>query len=515
MPNRADRPEAAESDAFLAAIVASSDDAIIGKSLDGVVTTWNAGAGRLFGYTADEMIGRPITKLFPPDRLDEEPKILARLQGGERVEHFETVRVRKGGRAIDVSVTISPVRDASGRIVGASKIARDITNQKLLERELRAAREAAEAATRTRDRFLGVLSHELRTPLTPVLAAVTFIESQPDLPPSLRESVEIIRRSIQSEVRLIDDLLDVTRLARGTMEITPQKVDLHELIGTTVQPFRGEAGEKKVHLMTSFRADRHVVRADPARLRQVMQNLVDNALKFTGAGGTVAVRTGDAPNRAVRVEVADTGAGIAPDVLPRVFELFEEHDPTTGIERTGLGMGLSLCRSIVTLHGGTVTAASGGVGQGATFTVTLPTVTDAPVERPGPGGQASSSLKKRTGRILVVEDHADTLAVMSRLLKNIGFEVTTAGTVKEALDLAESHEFDLLLSDIGLPDGTGAELMAQLKSTKGMRGIALSGLGFESDLARSHQAGFDAHLTKPINFQNLIRAIEQTLPRPV
>jgi PAS domain S-box-containing protein len=501
-----ERPESelpADSQAMLAAIVESSDDAIASKSLEGIVTSWNRGAERIFGYSAAEMIGRPLSIIIPADRQHEEPEILRRIRNGERVDHFETVRQRKDGTLIDVSVTISPMRDTTGRIIGASKVARDITGQKQAQRELLAAKHAAEAASRAKDHFLSILSHELRTPLTPVLAAISLIESRPAMSPQeLRGQASMIRRIVETEARLVDDLLDLTRIARGKIRLHFEVVDAHALIRSVIQMFQAETTEKGLAVTLALRAKSAHVWADAGRLQQVLLNLISNAVKFTPTDGSITVRSSNENGR-LNVIVTDTGVGIEPDVLPRLFTAFEQGERTITRRFGGLGLGLSIVRSLVEMHGGTIAASSAGHGQGATFTVTLKSV------QPGLGAPSAEAPKSASGgqRILLVEDHADTREVLDRLLSSLGCTVWAVGSVKEAVELSDREPFDLLVSDIGLPDGTGHEVMSYVRARHGTRGIALSGFGQDDDLRRSREAGFELHLIKPVNFQTLKEVI--------
>jgi PAS domain S-box-containing protein len=496
--------------ARLAAIVESSDDAIVSKTLEGVVTSWNKGAERIFGYTAAEMVGQPITKIIPNDRLEEEPQILSRLRRGERVDHFETIRRRKDGTLIDVSVTISPVRDLTGRVIGASKIARDVTSQKLIQRELHAAKEAADAANRAKDQFLSVLSHELRTPLTPVLAAISYIEENPSIASGLlAEQIGMIRRNVETQARLVDDLLDLTRITRGKVELHFEAVNAHAVLRDALTMVQPDADAKRLSVTTEFRATEPHVWADPGRLQQVFWNILSNAVKFTPEGGSIAIRSADADGGRFRAEIQDSGVGIDPHFLPRLFTPFEQGESSITRRFGGLGLGLSIVKSIVEMHGARVGATSEGVGRGSTFAVEMPTATKAAGAGGRPNLDAPTTLNageasgELTRRILLVEDHADTRFIMARLLTSFGFAVTTAGTVREAIELAEGKRFDLLISDIGLPDGSGMDIMRHLRQSQPIRGIALSGYGLEDDLRRSAEAGFAQHLTKPINVHTL------------
>jgi len=500
-----------EAQARLAAIVESSDDAIVSKTLQGIIMTWNKGAERIFGYTAAEVVGKAINIIIPPDRQHEEPKILERLGRGERVDHFETIRMRKDGRLINVSVTISPVRDATGRIIGASKVARDITLQKQFEKELKEAKDAAEAANRAKDHFLSVLSHELRTPLTPVLAAMSYMEAQPGLPEDVRSQVGMVRRNVETEARLVDDLLDLTRIARGKISLHFEAVDVHEVLRAAVKMLQPEIDAKGLEVTIGLRARQHHVWADPGRLQQVFLNLLSNAVKFTPAGGTIAVRTSELEGGRVRVEVSDTGIGIEPEAFPRLFAAFEQAERSRRFG--GLGLGLSIAKSLVemhggTMHGGTIRATSEGRDRGATFTVELGT-TQGP--KAGQASAALSAIQPLAYRVLLVEDHTDTRQVLERLLTSFGCVVSSAGSVAEAVRLADQGEYDVLISDIGLPDGSGMQVMEHVRGRRAMKGIALTGYGQDEDLRRSREAGFETHLTKPVNFQVLRETIKKVV----
>jgi PAS domain S-box-containing protein len=362
----------------LAAIVESSDDAIVSKTLEGVITSWNRAAERIFGWTADEAVGRHITLIIPPERHPEEDVVLAKLRRGERIEHFETVRVTKDGRLLDVSLTVSPVRDAAGTIVGASKIARDVTERRrleteradLLERERR-AREAAEAANRARDEFLATISHELRTPLTSILGWARMIESAGLDPDTVVKAARTIAQNAATQAQLVDDLLDLSRVVTGRLRLNLERCDLAAVVAAAVETVRPVVEAKAIALAVNLPPDGMPLFGAPDRLQQVVWNLLTNATKFTPRGGrievTLSCRDGEA-----QIVVSDNGEGIAPTVLPHIFEQFRQEDSSTTRTHGGLGLGLSLVRHIVELHGGHATAASPGKGQGAVFTVVLP-----------------------------------------------------------------------------------------------------------------------------------------------
>jgi PAS domain S-box-containing protein len=497
--NRPDISLRADAQAMLAAIVASSDDAIVSKTLQGIITSWNAGAERIFGYTAAEMIGKPLDILIPAERKQEEPEILRRIRNGERFDHFETVRQRKDGTRIDVSVTISPVRDELGTIVGASKVARDITHQKQIQRELVAAKDAAEAANQAKDHFLSVLSHELRTPLTPVLAAVSLIEGQPSMSQEeLRNHVQMIRRNVETEARLVDDLLDLTRIARGKIRLHFEVIDAHVIVRNVIDMLQAEITDKGLSVTLALRAKSSHVWADAGRMQQVFLNLLSNAVKFSPQDGNISVRSSN-DNGNLSVAISDDGVGIEPELLPRLFKAFEQGERTITRRFGGLGLGLSIVKSLVDMHEGNIAVESAGKNRGATFTLTFKTVPAPSQATPGkPPTQAATGQ-----RILLVEDHADTREVLNRLLSSLGCTVWAVGSVREAVELSDRETFDLVVSDIGLPDGTGHEVMSYIRARHGTRGIALSGFGQDDDIRRSADAGFELHLTKPVNFQTL------------
>jgi PAS domain S-box-containing protein len=358
----------------LAAIVESSDDAIIGKDLTGTVTSWNSSAERIFGYSAAEMIGRSIRLIIPPDRQGEEDHVLGSIRRGDSVAHFETVRLRKGGATVPISLTVSPIRDDAGIVVGASKIARDITERQLAEEELSRARLDAEQANRLKDEFLATLSHELRTPLNAVLGYARMLRAGSIEPERQPRALEILERNATSLAKIVEDVLDVSRIITGKTHLDVQSLDLISVIDQAVGTVRPAAEAKGVHMQAVV--DRQVppVSGDPSRLQQVFWNLLANAVKFTPGGGRVQIQLASADDAHVEVVVSDTGVGIAPEFLPHVFDRFRQADSRFSREHGGLGLGLAICRHLVELHGGTIHAASDGEGKGATFRVKLPAV---------------------------------------------------------------------------------------------------------------------------------------------
>lgn len=501
---RRHKPDAdnAAAQAALAAIVEYSDDAIMSSTLDGIVRTWNRGAEHIFGYTASEIIGQSNNMLIPLDRQDEEPRILELLKAERRVDHFETTRIAQNGRSVEVAVTVSPIKDARGRMIAFSTSTRDITAQKHMQRELHLAKESAEAANKAKDHFLSVLSHELRTPLTPVLAEISYLETQLGLPSEFLQHIGMIRRNLELEARLVDDLLDLTRIRRQKICLHFEVVDVHQMLRNAIEMVQSVIDTKSIDAAISLRANRHDVWGDPDRLQQVFMNLLSNAAKFTPKKGLITVRTSNVAGNRMHIEVGDNGIGIEPDMLFRLFNAFEQTDRTRRFG--GLGLGLSIAKSLIELHQGTITAVSDGPDLGAMFAVELETV--MPPE-PAPAPETIENATASGCRILFVEDHEDTRRVMERLLTHIGCTVTSASSVQEALTIGEAEPFDLLVTDLGLPDGCGAQIMEELKPRKSIRGIAISGLGQEEDLRRSREAGFEMHLIKPINFATLKEAI--------
>ncbi|MCF3648943.1 PAS domain S-box protein [Synoicihabitans lomoniglobus] len=646
----------------IAAIVSSSEDAIISKNLDGTVTFWNRGAELLFGYTAAEIVGKSIQLLIPEDRKDEESSILARLRQGERVQYDETQRRRKDGTLVDVAVRISPIKDHQGKIVGASKFVYDITERKrqarrlaklveeietqaqlfdatlsnitdlaysfdlqgrwiyankpLLnlwgksleeitgksclelgyppdlartlesqiqqvietktafrgetpyvsgdgkldeheyifnpvldasgnvtavvgttrlitarkkaEHDLELARDQAIAAAQAKDDFLAALSHELRTPLNPVLLLSSVGASNPDLPPEVREDFELIRKNVNLEARLIDDLLDLTSITRGKLTLDQQACDLHGIINDALVNVRPDATKKQLQLVVNPQAGEHLVWGDPIRLQQILWNVLKNAVKFTPAHGTVTVET-TSDTDSLFIKVSDTGIGVSPEEIGRIFTAFSQGDharPDAKHRFGGLGLGLAISNMLVEIHGGKIRASSAGLNQGSTFTVELPlhrrpaaTTSETTRENharhaPSLASRAASTRPGNTNgnspariKILLVEDHAPTRATLKRLLSR-HHKVKAAACVADALKLAQGETFTLVISDVGLPDRNGYELMRELRVLQpAMVGIALSGYGMEEDIAQSLAAGFSAHLVKPITIEILDEAI--------
>jgi PAS domain S-box-containing protein len=405
------------------------------------------------------------------------------------------------------------------RLIG---IARDITQTKHAEEDLLDAKQQAEAANQAKDHFLATLSHELRTPLTPVLVTASAMESDRRLDPQTLEDVQVIRRNADMEVRLIDDLLDLTRIARGKLELQQDVVDVHDIIAEAVSTTASDpaAASKTIPIHTHLDAPSHHAFADPHRLQQVLWNLIKNAVKFTPAGGHVTIESDNPQPDRIRIRVTDTGIGIEPDALPRIFDPFQQQGPDVTRRYGGLGLGLAISKTIVELHGGAIWAESPGRGKGATFTVELstcspssktqPPLANPPSDHAAPPQPPATPPDRPALRILLVDDHPDTVTSLAQLLTRHGYHVRTATTFTSALDLANQHQFDLIISDLGLPDGSGLDLMRRVRSTQQtVQGVALSGYGMADDLRDSREAGFAEHLVKPINIHQLEATIQR------
>ncbi|HEV7301271.1 MAG TPA: ATP-binding protein [Tepidisphaeraceae bacterium] len=698
--------------ARLIAIVESSDDAIVSKTLDGTITSWNKGAERIFGWTAAEVVGGPITVIIPPDRLAEEPQILRRLQAGERVDHFETIRRTKDGRLIDISVTISPIRDRAGRIVGASKVARDVTERKRLEEALRdegrvlelinrtgvligsqlelqavvqavtdaatelsgarfgaffynivnaqgealvlytlsgapreafekfglprntkvfgptfhgegivrsdditqdprygqmaphhgmpkghlpvrsylavpvisragevigglffghpnpgvftgrterivqgiaaqaavaidnarlydrvkagaaereqllaaerAARGEAERVSVVKDEFLATLSHELRTPLNAILGYAQLLAGgRMQSPDDLREAAQVIERNARVQTQLVEDLLDMSRIISGKIRLDVQQVDLQDVIRAAVASVRHSADTKGIRLQVVLDPLAGPVRGDPARLQQCCWNLLSNAIKFTNKGGRIQVGL-ERVNSHVEVCVVDDGQGISPEFLPHLFERFRQADASTTRRHGGLGLGLSIVRQLVELHGGSVRAKSPGEGQGATFCIELPVMVvhgaDGAEARQHPraANVASAAVIDNPSldgiTVLAVDDEPDARNLIRRVLEECGARVVTAASSEEAMAAVARERPDVIISDIGMPDEDGYAFIRRVRALAIEAGgrtpaAALTAFARAEDRTRALRAGYQTHVAKPVEPMELTAVV--------
>jgi len=694
-----EQKQASDARALVSSIVETSYDAVVTKDLTGIVTSWNPAAAQLFGYSAAEMIGNSIRVLIPPDRQAEEDDILARLRRGERVEHFETVRIAKNGRPMNVSVTISPLRNAAGTVIGASKIARDVSalraaeservrlleeNAAVMERlnnvgavvasdlnretvvqavtdagtELTTAefgaffynvvndagesytlytisgvpREAfskfpmprntevfeptfkgtgvvrsaditrdprygknpphygmprghlpvrsylavpvkgrlgdvigglffghpevgrfteqherlavgvaswasvalenarmfsmVQEASRLKDEFLASLSHELRTPLNAVLGYARMLRAGVMSADKQTRAVETIERNATSLAQIVEDVLDISRIISGKIRLNVQAVDFAKVAANAVEAVSPAADARGVRLETVIDPQAGPVSGDPERLQQVLWNLLSNAVKFTNRGGKVQVRL-ERVGSHVELSVADTGIGIAPEFLPHVFERFRQADATFARERGGLGLGLSIARQLAEMHGGTIMAASGGLGQGSTFTLRLPVLSVDPVsrvdsERAQPGAAAGTQTipagDLQGVHVVAVDDDADALALVTELLEAAGARVTTAGSAEEALRVMETEPPHVLVTDLGMPRVDGFQLIERIRThhnplVRRLPAAALTAYARSEDRVKALRAGFEIHLPKPIDPAELVTAIARLAQR--
>ena len=622
---------------LLAAIVESSNDAIISKSLDGIIQSWNAAAERLFGYTAEEAVGKHISLVIPPERMAEEDQIIARLRAGQRLEHFETERVRRDGQRLTVSLTISPIKDDSGTVVGASKIARDVTERRRIERErqnfvtvienstdfigmcdlngipffinraglqlvgLESVEEARttavedfffpedrprmmneffprvletghgevevrfrhfktgaarwmaykvlllkdeaghalgfatvsqdvterkrlednlrrlatdlSAADQRKNEFLATLAHELRNPLAPMSNMLEVLKRSKGDGEVLQRAHETIERQLDQMVRLVDDLLDLNRITHDRLELRRSEVELSSVIEQAVEVARPLLDAAGHELVIELPQEPIYLYADRARLAQVFGNLLNNSAKYTGPEGAIALRASLFDSEVI-VTVKDNGAGIPADKLDSIFDMFMQVDKTSDQSQGGLGIGLTLVKRLVEMHGGSIEPRSAGEGLGSEFVVRLPVLV-----RSGHAGSdgSQSNGESQPGeesqlprRVLIVDDNRDSADSLSMLLELTGNQTYVAHDGVEAVEAAEKHRPDVMLLDIGLPKLDGHEVCRRIREQpwgKAILMIALTGWGQESDRRKSQEAGFNGHLVKPVDYDKLLELL--------
>jgi PAS domain S-box-containing protein len=508
--------------ARLGAIVESSDDAIISKTLTGIITSWNRAAERLFGYTSEEAVGKSILTIIPPERYAEEASILSRLCKGERIDHFETQRVAKDGRMLEVSLTVSPVLDSTGKIIGASKIAREISERKRLEHDRerileaeRHAREEAQRINRVKDEFLATLSHELRTPLNAIMGWSQLMAGGSMSAIEMKEAGEIIERNARTQKQLIEDLLDMSRIISGKLRLDVQRVDPVSVIEAAIETVRASADAKGIEIQTSFEGNVGAISGDPARLQQIVWNLLSNAVKFTPSGGRVRILYRRV-NSHMELAVSDTGQGIKTEFLPHLFARFSQADSSTNRKYGGLGLGLAIVKQLVELHGGNIDVESGGEGMGATFTIRLPlrlaSRPDSASARHGAVGASEpvgADLSSLT--VMIVDDEVDARELMKRLLTDWGADVVAADSAEQALGLMERKLPDVVVSDIGMPTVDGYEFLRRVRRLPGPEArtpaIALTAFARSEDRTRALRAGYIAHVAKPVEPSELLATI--------
>jgi signal transduction histidine kinase/CheY-like chemotaxis protein len=461
---------------------------------------------RRFGNLPPEKEVREATyqevNIAPADAIE---KVLS---FGTPFQLIEQPLVDRSGGTNFVNVNLLRLQDSKQNVQGVLYLVEDKTRDVRLRQELISANAA-------KDQFLALLSHELRNPLSPVIAMVGELEARASESADLRQPLEVIRRNVELEARLIDDLLDVTRIAKGKLQLSFEVTSIHETLRRAYEICREDIRKKNLAFEFRLDAEQDYVSGDPARLQQVFWNLIKNGVKFSSDGGKIVVETENLRDERIAIRVIDSGIGIAPAKIDKVFNAFEQGQSSITRKFGGLGLGLAISKAMVKAHGGTITVESAGVSQGSTFSVVLNTVpAPADVQSTKPAilpkdGQGKRPARK--GHLLVVDDHHDTCIGMKMLLERRGYQITLAHTVDQALEKAEAEKFDLLISDIGLPDRSGYELMQELRARSKLRGIAMSGFGMENDILKARAAGFSEHLTKPINFDRLDEAIRSLL----
>jgi PAS domain S-box-containing protein len=524
--------------ALLAAVVESSEDAIVSKTLNGIVTSWNEGAERLFGFSAQEMAGESITRIIPEALQHEELEILAKIRRGERIERYETTRVRKDGQPLEISLTVSPVRDASGQIIGAAKIAHDITPRRRAERQLmereaelsklvterddllaseRAARSEAERLSHLKDEFLATLSHELRTPLQAIQGWATLLRSRKSAAEDYHRGLEAIERNARVQTQIISDLLDMSRIISGKVHLEVQPLLLQEVLNNAIEGVRESAAAKDIRIQAILDSTFGMVRGDSDRLQQIFWNLLSNAIKFTAKGGHVNVVL-ERVNSHVEISVEDNGIGIRPDFLPFVFDRFRQADAAITRRYGGLGLGLSIVKHLVELHGGVVRVKSPGENQGSTFIVSLPISLVRESEQAHPQRSAAGEKENlelpelKDVRVLIVDDEMDGRILMARILEERGARPLCASSAEEGLAALSREHFDVLLSDIGMPDTDGYDFIREVRRLDPLRSrpipaVAITAYARAEDRQRSLLAGFHMHLSKPVEARELIASI--------
>lgn len=450
------------------------------------------------GRSFEEIRGRGWLDLIHPDDRKENERLWNRsVKTGKSFQFEHRIRNKDGNYRWHLT-RAHAMRDEEGKVILWFGSNTDINTARLHLEEI-------SRVSRAKDDFLAALSHELRTPLSPVLMAAASLEKDPGVPSDIRKQFAMIRRNVELEARLIDDLLDLTRISRGKLHIKPIVADIHELIGHTTEIVCGEFESKQIEIEFFMEAEHHYVLADPTRLQQVFWNLIKNALKFTSPGGKVSVTTRNGADQRVIISVEDTGIGIDEESLPNIFNAFEQGSKSNQHQYGGLGLGLAISHAVVEAHGGTIEVESEGVNQGSRFTVTLdwvaaPPAKQDPVDTP--------ALKSSKLRLLIVEDDDTTRRTLDKLLSRRGYDVTTAESQSEVLELFTPGQFDVVVSDLGLPDGSGLDLIRIIQSKETLPAIAMSGYGMEEDHRQSREAGFSAHLVKPVKLDELQTLLE-------
>jgi PAS domain S-box-containing protein len=499
--------ELALSLSMMQATLDSTTDAIVVTDLNGNVRNFNEKYCEMMGVTREQLKKADVNKLRLKfsQRFKDPEGFVSRVREIYRTappETFEVIEWKDG----TILERYSQIQLLDQKPVGRVWSFRDVTERKRAEENLEAAKIAAENANQAKDDFLASLSHELRTPLMPAMIAASYLVEHEDLLPEFREEVTTIWRNVQLEAQLIDDLLDVTRITRGKIEVHHEVADVHRLLQNAVEIVRNDISKKEIELATDLGAAEHHIWADPVRIQQVFWNLINNAVKFTPDKGRISIHSFNKGKQFV-FEISDTGIGIEPERQASIFEPFHQGERSITRRFGGLGLGLTISKTLLDLHGGAIRVESAGKNQGTTFRVVLDVLREPIVT--ATDGVIDGAITSKRLRLLLVDDHADTRSVLSRLLTKSGHEVVTADSARGALEILNDQRFDGLISDIGLPGTSGYELMREAVRRQPLKGIALSGLGMDEDLQRSREAGFEYHLTKPINFQDLRSLLEK------
>lgn len=494
---------------ILSVTLASIGDAVVITDTSGRITFINRVTEQLTGWSALEAEGKPSAEVFRIVAEDHrrplpDPVSEVLREGRAATVPAGTLLIRRDGSVLAVNDSAAPIREPDGTVRGVVLVFQDFSTRREVERNLLATQRELEEAASAKDRFLAMLSHELRTPLTPILATLSDWEINERLPPERRKELAIVRSNVRVQARLIDDLLDLSRVVHGKLQLAPEPLDIHPLLEATRELYEEPCRNRGIHLSLSPSASDSHIRGDPARLRQILWNVVGNAVKFCTRGDRILITSSNPEPGLLRVEMEDSGAGMTASTMARLFEPFIR-GAESAAER-GLGLGLPIARALVEAQGGRLRAESAGLGAGSRFSLEFPAIAPPNVTRRVPAPSLSGPQ-----RILLVEDHADTVDVLTAILEKLGHSVRAGRSIAEGEHLVREAEFDLVLCDVGLPDGTGIEFLRILRRSSAAPAIALTGYGAPADVERCLAAGFSAHLTKPVDMDHLDAVIRRTV----